>query len=110
MNNKKIIKMNDNTKIIKTIYVGMTPNGEVRYTYKSKDGMKYTTPELMVSKKNKLYCPWIRVYDPNTKQSVLIKYKEPRYYRVSAFFIQHIPLLKEQEQYILEQGLYILEY
>lgn len=101
---------NDNTKRIKTMYVGMTPNGEVRYTYKSKDGMKHTTPELMLSKKNKLYCPWIKEYNPNTKQAVMLKYNENRYHRVSAFFIKYIPLLKEQEQGILEPGSYIIEY
>ena len=109
--NKIVIKMNDNTKVIKTIYVSMNPNGEVRYSYISKDGMKYTTPELMISKDtNKLFCPYIKGYDLNTKQSVRLKYNESRYHRASGFFTKYIPLLKEHEQGILEPGVYILEY
>jgi hypothetical protein len=87
------------------MYIGRTPNGEVRYAFiDKKSGLNYTTPELVLSKKdNKLHCTWIREYNPNTKQSVMLKYNERKFYRAAAFFIKAIPLLKEEEQDILEQ-------
>ena len=80
------------------MYIGRNPNGEVRYTFTGKNGMKYTTPELRLSKKNKLYCPWITEYNPNTKQRVMLKFKDNMYYRESDFFIKTIPLFKEEEK------------
>lgn len=93
------------------LYKDTTPNGDVRYSYKDKDGMRYTTPEPVMSKKNKLYCPWIRVYDTNTKQAGFVNHNNPKYYKVSGHFIKHIALLKEEEkeQYIFEQGLYDID-
>lgn len=101
----------NNKKVIKRLGVGMTSKGEVRYDYRGVDGMNYTTPEPMLSKNNKLYCPWIRIYNPKTRQSVILNYKDPRYYRVSTFFFKYIPLFKEQykDQDISEHEVYIIE-
>lgn len=93
------------------LYKDITPNGDVRYSYKDKDGMKYTTPEPKLSKKDKLYCPWIKVYDTNTKQSGFVNRNNPKYYKVSGHFIKHIAILKEEEkeQFIFEKGLYDID-